>query len=132
MKSTEDLVGEIVTVRTIVGEELMGKLEGLALNKTILELHGLRVVTLDPDGQIMMLPYTLTGQDEVIGLPTRHVLSIVQSTTEASEGFKEDLDETPDQAEGPPLGGIEGFLEDPDGQPKLERRGQVLEETEGA
>ena len=101
MKSTEDLVGEIVTVRTIVGEELMGKLEGLAQNKTILELHGLRVVTLDPDGQIMMLPYTLTGQDEVIGLPTRHVLSIVQSTTEASEGFKEDIDETPDQSEGP-------------------------------
>jgi hypothetical protein len=109
MKSTEDLVGEIVTVRTIVGEELMGKLEGLASNKTILELHGLRVVTLDPDGQIMMLPYTLTGQDEVIGLPTRHVLSIVQSTPEASEGFQEDLDETPNQAEGPADLGEDSF-----------------------
>ena len=95
MKSTEDLVGEIVTVRTIVGEELMGKLEGLASNKTILELHGLRVVTLDQEGQIMMLPYTLTGQDEVIGLPTRHVLSIVQSMSDASKGFQEESDTTP-------------------------------------
>ena len=97
MKSTEDLVGEIVTVRTIVGEELMGKLEGLASNKTILELHGLRVVTLDPDGQIMMLPYTLTGEDDVIGLPTRHVLSIVQSMPEAALGFQEDTQAEPTQ-----------------------------------
>jgi hypothetical protein len=95
MKSTEDLVGEIVTVRTIVGEELMGKLEGLASNKTILELHGLRVVTLDPDGQVMMLPYTLTGQDDVIGLPTRHVLSIVQSMSDAAEGFRLETDSDP-------------------------------------
>ena len=95
MKSTEDLVGEIVTVRTIVGEELMGKLEGLASNKTILELHGLRVVTLDPEGEVMLLPYTLTGQDDVIGLPTRHVLSIVQSMSDAADGFKEEIDDSP-------------------------------------
>lgn len=95
MKSTEDLVGEIVTVRTIVGEELMGKLEGLASNKTILELHGLRVVTLDSNGQVMMLPYTLTGQDDIIGLPTRHVLSIVQSMSDAAEGFKLETDSDP-------------------------------------
>ena len=100
MKSTEDLVGEIVTVRTIVGEELMGKLAGLASNKTILELHGLRVVTLDPDGQIMMLPYTLTGQDNVIGLPTRHVLSIVQSMADAAQGFNEEINDEP-VADGP-------------------------------
>lgn len=100
MKSTEDLVGEIVTVRTIVGEELMGKLAGLASNKTILELHGLRVVTLDPDGQIMMLPYTLTGQDDVIGLPTRHVLSIVQSMADAAQGFNEEINQEP-VADGP-------------------------------
>ena len=95
MKSTADLVGEIVTVRTIVGEELMGKLEGLASNKTILELHGLRVVTLDHQGEVMMLPYTLTGQDEVIGLPTRHVLSIVQSMSDAAQGFKLDTNSEP-------------------------------------
>ena len=95
MKSTEDLVGEIVTVRTIVGEELMGKLQGLASNKTILELHGLRVVTLDSDGQVMMLPYTLTGEDDVIGLPTRHVLSIVKSMPSAADGFKEEINSEP-------------------------------------
>ena len=95
MKNTEELIGEIVTIRTIVGEELMGKLQGLAVNKTILELKGLRVVTLDPDGQIMMLPYTLTGQDDVIGLPTRHVLSIAQSMPDAAGGFQEETKSEP-------------------------------------
>jgi len=108
MKSTEELVGEIVTIRTIVGEELMGKLEGLALNKTILELHGLRVVTLDAGGQIMMLPYTLTGQDDIIGLPTRHVLSIVQSMTDAAEGFREETLAEP-TSEGPANLGEDSF-----------------------
>ena len=108
MKSTEDLIGEIVTIRTIVGEELMGKLEGLALNKTILELHGLRVVTLDADGQIMMLPYTLTGQDDIIGLPTRHVLSIVQGMTDAAKGFRMETDADP-TPEGPANLGEDSF-----------------------
>ena len=108
MKSTEDLIGEIVTIRTIVGEELMGKLESLASNKTILELHGLRVVTLDPDGQIMMLPYTLTGKDDVIGLPTRHVLSIVQSMSDAAEGFKLETNTDP-TPEGPANMGEDSF-----------------------
>lgn len=108
MKSTEELLGEIVTVRTIVGEELMGKLEGLASNKTILELHGLRVVTLDHDGQIMMLPYTLTGQDDIIGLPTRHVLSIVQSMEDAAEGFRIETKAEP-TPEGPANLGEDSF-----------------------
>ena len=95
MISTKELVDEIVTIRTIVGEELMGKLAGLANNNTILELHGLRVVTIDPNGQVVMLPYTLTGQDDVIGLPTRHVLSIVQSMPDAAKGFKEDINSEP-------------------------------------
>ena len=95
MKNTKDLVGEIVTIRTIVGEELMGKLQGLANNNTILEVHDLRVVTLDSDGQVMMLPYTLTGQDDVIGLPTRHVLSIVESMPSAAEGFQEEINSEP-------------------------------------
>ena len=95
MKNTKDLVGEIVTIRTIVGEELMGKLQGLANNNTILEVHDLRVVTLDSDGQVMMLPYTLTGQDDVIGLPTRHVLSIVESMSAAALGFSEEIADTP-------------------------------------
>ena len=108
MKSTEDLVGEIVTVRTIVGEELIGKLVGLASNKTILELHGLRVVTLDPDGQIMMLPYTLTGEDDIIGLPTRHVLSIMASMDDAAKGFQEETNTDP-APEGPADMGEDNF-----------------------
>jgi hypothetical protein len=102
MKSTEDLVGEIVTVRTIVGEELMGKLEGLASNKTILELHKLRVVTLDPDGQVMLLPYTLTGQDDIIGLPTRHVLSIALSMEDAGLGYLQETGGTEEPQEEEP------------------------------
>ena len=108
MKSTEELVGEIVTVRTIVGEELMGKLEGLASNKTILEMHGLRVVTLDPNGQVMMLPYTLTGQDDIIGLPTRHVLSIVKSMSDAADGFRLETSSEP-TPEGPTNIGEDSF-----------------------
>ena len=95
MISTKELVGEIVTIRTIVGEELMGKLAALASNNTILELHGLRVVTLDSNGQVIMLPYTLTGNDEIIGLPTRHILSIVKSMPDAADGFREETDDTP-------------------------------------
>ena len=101
MKNTKDLVGEIVTIRTIVGEELMGKLQGLASNNTILEVHDLRVVTLDSDGQVMMLPYTLTGQDDVIGLPTRHVLSIVESMSDAALGFSEEIADVPSENEEP-------------------------------
>jgi hypothetical protein len=43
----------------------------------------------------MMLPYTLTGQDDVIGLPTRHVLSIVESMSDAALGFSEEISDTP-------------------------------------
>ncbi len=71
-------------------------------------MHGLRVVTLDPDGQVMMLPYTLTGQDDIIGLPTRHVLSIVKSMSDAAEGFRLETDSDP-TPEGPANMGEDSF-----------------------
>ena len=89
MKTTKDLVGEVVTIRTIVGEELMGKLSDVVTNGNILEVERVQVVSLGEDGQIIMIPYTLTGDDDTIHLPVRHILSITKSVAEASESFLE-------------------------------------------
>ena len=89
MKTTKDLVGEVVTIRTIVGEELMAKLTDVTTNGNILEVEGVRVVSLGEEGEIIMIPYTLTGMDDVIQLPVRHVLSITNSVPEAAESFLE-------------------------------------------
>ena len=101
MKTTKDLVGEVVTIRTIVGEELMGKLTDVVTNGNILEVERVQVVSLGEDGQIIMIPYTLTGDDDTIHLPVRHILSITKSVSVAAESFLEssnidtDTDETP-------------------------------------
>jgi hypothetical protein len=101
MKTTKDLIGEVVTIRTIVGEELMGKLTDVVTNGNILEVDRAQVVSLGEDGQIIMIPYTLTGDDDTIHLPVRHILSITKSMPEAAESFLEsanidtDTDETP-------------------------------------
>lgn len=101
MKTTKDLIGEVVTIRTIVGEELMGKLTDVVTNGNILEVERVQVVSLGEDGQIIMIPYTLTGDDDTIHLPVRHILSITKSVSEAAESFLEsanidtDTDETP-------------------------------------
>lgn len=99
MKTTKDLVGEVVTIRTIVGEELMGKLSDVVTNGNILEVERVQVVSLGEDGQIIMIPYTLTGDDDTIHLPVRHILSITKSVSEASESFlenQEPQDEIPE------------------------------------
>ena len=89
MKTTKDLIGEVVTIRTIVGEELMGKLTDVVTNGNILEVERVQVVSLGEDGQIIMIPYTLTGDDDTIHLPVRHILSITKSMPEAAESFLE-------------------------------------------
>jgi flagellar biosynthesis regulator FlbT len=84
-----------------VGEELMGKLTDVVTNGNILEVDRAQVVSLGEDGQIIMIPYTLTGDDDTIHLPVRHILSITKSMPEAAESFLEsanidtDTDETP-------------------------------------
>ena len=99
MKTTKDLVGEVVTIRTIVGEELMGKLSDVITNGNILEVERVQVVSLGEDGQIIMIPYTLTGDDDTIHLPVRHILSITSSMPEAAESFLESASiETNDDA----------------------------------
>ncbi len=99
MKTTKDLVGEVVTIRTIVGEELMAKLSDVTTNGNILEVTGVQVVSLGDDGQIIMIPYTLTGNDDVIQLPVRHVLSITNSMPEAAESFLENQEPEPEDTE---------------------------------
>ena len=89
MKTTKDLIGEVVTIRTIVGEELMGKLTDVVTNGNILEVERVQVVSLGEDGQIIMIPYTLTGDDDTIHLPVRHILSITKSVSEAAESLLE-------------------------------------------
>ena len=89
MKTTKDLIGEVVTIRTIVGEELMGKLTDVVTNGNILEVERVQVVSLGEDGQIIMIPYTLTGDDDTIHLPVRHILSITKSVSVAAESFLE-------------------------------------------
>lgn len=99
MKTTKDLVGEVVTIRTIVGEELMAKLTSVTTNGNILEVEAVQVVSLGENGEIVMIPYTLTGNDDVIQLPVRHVLSITNSMPEAAESFLENNQPETEEAE---------------------------------
>ena len=109
MKTTKDLIGEVVTIRTIVGEELMGKLTDVVTNGNILEVERVQVVSLGEDGQIIMIPYTLTGDDDTIHLPVRHILSITKSVSEAAESFLESAFIDTDTGETPALDPEDSF-----------------------
>ena len=83
----EDLVGNIVTIRTVTGEEIIAKMLAYNPKNGIMDVDNPLVVLLDQDGSVMTVPYSLTGVNDKVSFSTRNVFSVTVSTEVSAQDY---------------------------------------------
>lgn len=86
-KESKRLIGKVITIRSITGEEYIAKLKTIDdLQNTITVLNP-RVVMINDD-QVVLLPFVLTAKAETVMLPCDNVFSILPSLSETSKDYE--------------------------------------------
>lgn len=87
----EELLGKIITIRSISGEEYITKLIGF--DDTTVTVKDPRVVVIDDSRQVVLLPFALTANAEVVTLNTNNIFSIMESFTGSAADYSEIVNE---------------------------------------
>lgn len=64
----KDLVGQVITIRSIAGNEFVGKLISWNPDRSILTVQKPRTVALDQD-QVVLVPFAVTANSDTVFFP---------------------------------------------------------------
>ena len=92
MFDIDDLIGKVVTVRGLSGEEIIGKLMGTHPDTTIITLGEPRVVVIN-NNEVSLLPYVLTASAELIDFNINTVVSIIETFENTAKEYLEVISE---------------------------------------
>lgn len=93
MLNLTELLNQVVSIKTESGLEYIGKLVGLTEDKTVISVQNLKTVFLSETGQVMVMPFLLTSDEEIININMNSVFTIVKSNEAASNDYLEEQEE---------------------------------------
>jgi hypothetical protein len=88
-----DLLNKVVTVKTDTGLEYIGKFIGMNDDKTVFTLQNLKTVFLNENGQVMIMPFAFTSDEEIININASTVFAILPATEVAAKDYLDDLED---------------------------------------
>ena len=83
-----DLVGQVATIRTVTGEEIIARVKDVERNGSLIAVTDPLVVMIDETGSAMTLPYSITGRNELVYFQVRNIFSITRCTPEAQSDYE--------------------------------------------
>ena len=87
VKECKRYIGKVVTIRSITGEEYIGKLKTIDdIHNTITVLNP-RAVMINED-QVVLLPFVLTAKAETVMLPMENIFSVLLTLAETSKDYE--------------------------------------------
>lgn len=94
----EELLGKIVTIKTVSGHEYIGKLLGTNEDNSVLTMYDLQSILIIGDmsetQQVIMVPYTVTSDSREVFMQTNNMLSIAESMEDTAKEFETQIGDT--------------------------------------
>ena len=87
VKECKRLIGKVVTIRSITGEEYIAKLKTIDDIHNTLTVLNPRVVMINDD-QVVLLPFVLTAKAETVMLPMDNVFSVLHTLSETAKDYE--------------------------------------------
>lgn len=95
MFDLDQLVGKTITLRSVSGDEFIAKLLGTDPDSTIITLGEPRVVVINNNNEVSLLPFALTASTEMVEVSTSNVFSIMASHEVTAKEYTESVKATP-------------------------------------
>tara|TARA_A100001011_G_scaffold398686_2_gene504015 strand:- start:14776 stop:15087 length:312 start_codon:yes stop_codon:yes gene_type:complete len=93
MYNFSELNGQVVTVKTVSGMELIGTLQGTESDDFTICLRDPRLVVIS-NNEIAVVPYTFTSKSEIIFITKDQYISVSKSLDNSSSDYLSILQET--------------------------------------
>lgn len=88
MYNTQDLVGEVVTIKLNSGLEILSLLQGVDEDYQFLTLKNPRNLVINGEGgQLALVPYVFTATDEEIIMNASNILSVNLTSETSKEDY---------------------------------------------
>jgi hypothetical protein len=88
MYNTEDLVGEVVTIKLSSGLEILASLQGVDEEfKFLTVTHPRNLVINGDDGKLALVPYIFTAKDDEVIINTTSLVSVNATSKESKEDY---------------------------------------------
>jgi hypothetical protein len=82
-----DLIGKVVTIKNINGDELMALMAGVNEEKTVLTLQDVKLIAVS-DNQVVLLPYMFTATTHTLFVETKNIFAITQTMEDAAADYQ--------------------------------------------
>jgi hypothetical protein len=86
MYHLSNLIGKIVTIKTIRGDELITMLSGINEEHTVLTLNNAKLVGIS-NNQVVLLPYLFTATTDSLYMEVKNCLIITETVHAAAEDY---------------------------------------------
>ena len=86
MYNTDDLVGNVVTIRAAGGDEYIAKLVGVDDDHKYLTLSYPKVVIIN-EGQVALIPFALTGDSSEVIMSTTGLSAVLPTLPETAKDY---------------------------------------------
>lgn len=88
MRELEHQIGKIVSVKTATGLEFVGTLSEYDADNQVVSLAEPRIIAMASEGDVRIIPYTLTGQNSLVGVNLNNVLTIIPTLDQTAEDYR--------------------------------------------
>jgi len=94
-----DLIGKTITIRSIGGDEFIAKLLGTDESQTIMTVGEPRVVVINNNNDVSLLPFALTASTEMVDISVGTVFSIMATHELTAQEYTATVAATPASTE---------------------------------
>lgn len=95
----DDLIGKTITMRSIGGDEFIAKLLGTNEEQTVVTVGEPRVVVINNNNEVSLLPFALTASTEMVDISLSTVFSVMQTHELTAKEYAETVAATPASTE---------------------------------
>lgn len=95
MFDLDELVGKTITLRSVAGDEFIAKLLGTDPDSSIITLGEPRVVVINSNNEVSLLPFALTASTEMVEVSTSTVFSIMSTHEVTAAEYASSVKATP-------------------------------------
>lgn len=86
MRNLDKLVGEVITIKSSTGLEFIGILA--EIQEQIIAVSNPRAITLTQTGEVSIMPYTLTADNELVDINLSTLLTVTKSMGQTALDYK--------------------------------------------